>query len=108
MIRVNPRVDKIVDWLSLITFLAILGTFLVGASWLLGIGTPTNFTFPRPFSSELWKQVRLDDPDSLGDERCQMVYDLRYRIGLKGRTRAEILRLLGPSDDSGMRDAVST
>jgi hypothetical protein len=52
--------------------------------------------------------VRLDDPDSLGDERCQMVYDLRYRIGLKGRTRAEILRLLGPSDDSGMRDAVST
>ena len=46
---------------------------------------------PRPFQSELWKENR-----GFTTVRCDMVDDLRDRVGLIGRTRAEIETLLGP------------
>ena len=53
---------------------------------------PYTSTFPRPFDSERWKAV-----DSWDDEaRCAMIADLEYRVGLTGRTRAEVENLLGP------------
>lgn len=48
-------------------------------------------TFPRPFSAVVWKQADVH----FSYERCRMTLDLRYRIGLEGRTPAEIIALLG-------------
>lgn len=62
--------------------------------WLFGMGTPQFMVFPRPFDSELWKTA-----DRLDNDRCRMVGDLTYRIGLVGRTADEVRRLLGPPDE---------
>jgi hypothetical protein len=49
----------------------------------------------RRFDVQGWKSA-------VGDDRCAMVDDLRERIGLKGRSRAEVIALLGkPEAHSG-------
>ena len=56
---------------------------------------PYTSTFPRPFDSERWKGV-----DGWDDEaRCGMIADLEYRVGLEGRTRAEVESMLGPPEN---------
>lgn len=65
----------------------------VGMAWLFGIGTPGRMNLPRPFSTHRWRSARNGS-----DVRCSMVADLRHRVGLVGRTRSEVLRLLGPAD----------
>ncbi|KQN91664.1 hypothetical protein ASE90_02400 [Sphingomonas sp. Leaf67] len=68
-----------------------LSIFLV-ASWFLGLCTGgTMMTWPRPFSSVAWKQVDT----SFSEDRCRMILDLRYRVGLEGRTPSEVIALLG-------------
>ena len=71
----------------------------VGLAWLLGLGTPTMMSLPRPFDSERWKQATEWDY-----ARCEMVFDLRHRIGLVGRTVADVHQMLGPTgaEVSGM------
>ena len=69
----------------------IVLALLVGLAWALGIGTPGYTNLPRPFNSEAWKAA-----DGWDETRCGMVADLQYRLGLVGRTEAEITQLLGP------------
>ena len=66
----------------------------LGLAWCVGVGTPGTMNLPRPFNSAKWKAA--DVPDSY--VRCSMVADLRHRVGLVGRTEAEIIELLGPPD----------
>ena len=42
----------------------------------------------RTFNAQLWRAAS-------GHDRCNMVDDLLERIGLKGKTRAELIALLG-------------
>jgi hypothetical protein len=75
--------------------LPLLAAALLGvtAVWFFGIGTPVMMTMPRPFSAERWRTA--EDGSYV---RCAMVADLRYRIGLVGRTGADVVELLGPPD----------
>lgn len=52
------------------------------------IGETDHATNPRPFDAQLWRAAS-------GDDRCNMVDDLLERTGLKGKTRAELIALLG-------------
>lgn len=65
----------------------------LGLAWLLGLGTPGCANLPRPFDSEKWKAASHWEK-----VRCGMVTDLRRRIGLVGKTRADIVQLLGEAD----------
>ena len=67
----------------------------LGLIWLFGVGTPGAMNFPRPFSSELWKAAR---PGSY--VRCAMVSHLRY--GMNGKSRSEVVALLGPDIDGAV------
>lgn len=49
---------------------------------------------PRPFDSERWKAAGHD-----ADLRCTMVTDLKHRVGLIGKTKQDVLQLLGRPDD---------
>ena len=60
--------------------------------WLNG-GAHTE-AFPRPFDSRSWKAA-----DPWADTRCGMILDLRHRVGIVGKTRVEIIDLLGRPDD---------
>jgi hypothetical protein len=60
--------------------------------WLFG--RPYTSTLPRSFNSEAWKAANPTGyPDD--DTRCGMIADLRLRIGIEGKTREELLQLLG-------------
>jgi len=69
----------------------IILVLFVGLAWAFGLGAPGYGKLPRPFDSEDWKAA-----DGWDDTRCNMVADLRHRIGLTGRTEAEVVALLGP------------
>lgn len=58
------------------------------------IGGTDHAKNPRPFDAKLWKAAS-------GDDRCDMVDDLRERTGLEGRTRAELVALLGEPETHG-------
>ena len=53
-------------------------------------GGPCTETVPRPFSSAEWKSA-----DTWGDARCAMLSDLRFRIGIDGKSRTELTDMLG-------------
>jgi hypothetical protein len=67
---------------------------LIAVSWLIGVGTPGVLNLPRFFSTGLWRE----SSGPFDKARCSMVYDLRHRIGITGKTRSEIEKLLGPPD----------
>ena len=79
-------------------------TRLAGCGLMLGIlillpvlyvgGGAYTEAVPRPFNSERWKSS-----DRWGDGRCAMLADLRTRIGINGKTRSELVELLGPDDN---------
>ena len=46
---------------------------------------------PRTFDKEAWRADR-------GNDRCDMAADLIERVGLRGRTRAELVALVGEAD----------
>lgn len=76
-------------------FASLFGaTSLIFALWFIGLGTPGLLNFPRFFSAELWRE----SSGPFDKARCSMVYDLRNRIGVIGKTRSEIEKLLGPPD----------
>ena len=73
---------------------------LVSAAWFFGIGTYRMMTFPRPFSSKLWKEAAEGAVDGTNIDRCLMVLDLRTRVGLVGKNRSEVIDLLGDEHES--------
>ena len=85
-----PLVKQKTTTIPLLTFSVLAG----GLAFLwLDNGFHTE-TLPRPFESRGWKAA-----DLWADTRCGMVLDLRHRIGLVGKTRAEVIALLGNPDD---------
>lgn len=46
------------------------------------------------FDSALWKSA-----DSIGDAKCSMLADLRFRIGVEGKSRDELTEMLGEPED---------
>ena len=73
----------------------MLGLFIILPVLYVGGGAYTE-TLPRPFNSERWKSA-----DHWGEARCAMLADLSTRIGIKGKTRAELFDLLGPDENAG-------
>jgi hypothetical protein len=71
----------------------MLGLFIVLPVLYVSGGAYTE-TLPRPFDSERWKST-----DHWGDTRCAMLTDLRARIGIEGKTRKELVELLGPDEN---------
>lgn len=69
---------------------ALLAALL--AIWQMG--RPYTSTLPRAFASLAWKEA---DPTGwpADDTRCSMVADLQMRVGVEGKTRDELVRLLG-------------
>lgn len=75
----------------------MLASVLIGgvaAAWLFGLGTPTVTSQPEPFNSERWKAA-----DHWSETRCRMVADLRFRVGLVGKTEREVVQLIGEDID---------
>ena len=75
--------------------LAALALIAISIVWLFGVGTPGMANLPLPFDSQRWKVAGYR-----ADTRCSMVMDLKHRIGLVGRTRGDVLKLLGEPDQT--------
>jgi hypothetical protein len=60
-------------------------------------GGPYTSTLPRTFNSKDWKVAN-------DGARCGMLADLRYRVGVVGRTRTELYGMLGKPDDEDSND----
>ena len=79
------------------------GLLLAGTAAVLALlfgwlaGGPYTSSLPRTFNSEGWKAAE-------GDTRCGMIADLQYRVGLVGRSRAELYKLLGEPEDEDNSD----
>jgi hypothetical protein len=83
----------------------MLLVFALAGLWLLSIlmfPGPYPSAIPRPFDSAVWKR-----PENSDGARCGMLADLRFRIGLRGKSRAEIAALLGPPQDEDDRRETS-
>lgn len=74
-------------------FIVVLGLFgLTGAcDWFAT--SPEMVGLPLPFDSAAWKAA-----DANSETRCRMLADLRHRIGLIGKTEAEVVALLGEAE----------
>jgi hypothetical protein len=63
-------------------------------------GGPYTERLPQPFDAERWKAA-----DTWNDTRCGMIVDLMHRKGLEGRSREEVVGLLGePEGERGEAD----
>ena len=59
------------------------------------VARPYSDGLPRRFSASAWQAA----PAAFdGETRCRMLLDLQVRVGLVGRSRREIVALLGPAD----------
>ena len=76
--------------------LALFMTAMVGLVSTCVFPGPYTSALPRPFNSDRWKAA-----DTWSDTRCSMLADLKHRIGVVGKTQAELYRLLGkpPHED---------
>lgn len=74
--------------------LPILGLALVSIPILWLAGGPYTTTIPRAFDSAAWRAAQPSAyPDD--DTRCAMIADLQLRLGVEGKTRKELIALLG-------------
>lgn len=76
----------------LVLFALAAGALLSAFAWVAG--GPYTSAFPRPFDSARWKAA-----DTNGGTRCGMIADLTYRIGVEGKSQAELTQMLGKPDD---------
>ena len=79
----------------------MLGLFVILPVLYIG-GGPYTETLPRPFVSEQWKSA-----GQWKDARCAMLTDLRTRIGVEGKTQAELFELLGPDENESTDASLS-
>ena len=75
---------------ALVAFGALLFALPVG--WMMG--RPYTSSIPRSFDPQAWQ-----DADPTGwpadNTRCGMIADLRMRVGIEGKSRNDLLELLG-------------
>lgn len=74
----------------LVVVLGLVGFLIVN----LIFPGPYTSTYPRPFDTQVWNEA-----DTWSYDRCGMVADLRFRIGLEGKTKQEVEALLGPDEN---------
>lgn len=67
----------------------------IGLPLLYVLSGPYTETLPRPFNSEQW----IAGHEIRDDRRCGMLADLKARVGLVGKTRGEVVALLGEPED---------
>ncbi|MGB3738664.1 MAG: hypothetical protein WA948_04855 [Pontixanthobacter sp.] len=79
----------------------MLGVFILFPLLYVGGGAYTE-ALPRPFNSSKWKSV-----DHWEDTRCAMLVDLRTRFGIEGKTREEVVELLGPDENESTNGNLS-
>ncbi len=82
-------------WVKRAVAISLLAVLLsgLGAVALTSIGAPAFSYLPRFFDPAEWQAA-----DAQSVERCRMLLDLRYRVGLEGRTKEEVQRLLGVAE----------
>ena len=84
--QMSRKVGCVLSIVLVVSFAALL------VAWLFG--RPYTSTLPRSFDSEVWKAANPTGyPDD--DTRCGMIADLQFRIGVGGKTREELVGLLG-------------
>lgn len=86
------------QFMSAVAFIAItalLAWWLVRPSPLMA---PAR-AYGDPVASQPFDAVRWKAASGWDNTRCSMLTDLGSRIGVVGKTRAELDRLLGPSSD---------
>jgi hypothetical protein len=86
----SNKQSRIFGCASLLGLTALAMMALIG--WLAG-GAYTE-AFPRYFNSERWKAA-----DAWSNTRCAMIADLQYRIGVDGKSRSQLVALLGEPTD---------
>jgi len=70
----------------------------LAVAWLSG--GPYTSSLPQAFNSDGWKAATEDT-------RCRMIADLQYRVGVEGKTRAEIYGMLGQPEDEDSNPTLS-
>lgn len=73
----------------LLLFVALPFAYLAGGAY--------TKTFARPFKSESWIPASGNSFDD--KRRCGMLADLTFRVGITGKTREEVVALLGEPED---------
>jgi hypothetical protein len=74
--------------------MVLIALVIMGLPILWLMGGPYTTTFPRSFDQGDWKAAApAAYPDD--DARCGMIADLQYRVGVVGKTRIELVELLG-------------
>ena len=81
---------------------AAVAALLLAAGWASIFGGPYTRTVPQLFNSTGWKRA-----DANGNTRCSMIADLMGRVGVVGKSRADLVGLLGTPEDRGADPGVS-
>lgn len=89
----SDKRSRVLGCALLFAFAALGLALLYG--WLAG--GPYTSSLPRTFNSEGWKAAE-------GNTRCGMITDLQHRVGVVGRTRAELYAMLGEPEDEDTND----
>ncbi len=66
--------------------------FALPVGWLKG--RPYTSAIPRSFDSQAWKEANPEGWPA-DNTRCGMLADLQLRVGIEGKSREELLDLLG-------------
>jgi len=89
---------KFITWLTI----AVAATLVAAFVGLFALSlTLSPFFPPQPFNQAQWKA----EGSLGGPARCAMVSDLRRRVGLNGRTPAQVLELLGDDEVQGVPES---
>lgn len=80
----------------------VLTIALLVAGWFSMFGGPYNKTVPQRFDAERWQAANV-----VSNTRCSMLWDLTGRVGVVGKTRSELERMLGPAEDEDDDPATS-
>ena len=75
----------------------IMLLLLVGLPFAYIAGGAYTETFPRLFNSEWW--MAASGTDIADSRRCGMLADLSFRVGIEGKTREQVIELLGQPED---------
>lgn len=81
---------------------AAIVALLLAAGWASVFGGPYTKTVPQFFNSTGWQRA-----DLTSNTRCSMVGDLIGRVGVVGKSRAELVELLGSPEGHGNDPVVS-
>lgn len=77
---------------------------MFGGGAALALGAPYTTHMPRPFDARAWAAAKTN----FDDTRCGMIADLKYRVGIAGKSREDLGRLLGEPEILPHRDPAAS